>query len=125
MYRGNMELISQLPKGSPFVVHRADGSTEFARKVHQINLLTVTEVASGLAYLHSHSIRMWAVHPRNIMLDKDMHVKLTDYGRDGRVMRRLVNAALARPGSDELAQIEATTVASPTQFRSDSDCRLH
>ena len=39
------------------------------------------DTANGLAHLHDHHVAHLALHPRNVLLDKNMHVKLTDYGR--------------------------------------------
>ena len=43
-------------------------------------------IADGMAYLHSKSILHSCLRPHNIMLDDQLAVKITDYGRDAKML---------------------------------------
>ena len=55
--------------------------TEVATKLRVVWVNLAADAAAGLAYLHSHGVAHRSLHPRNVLLDSMMAVKLTDYGR--------------------------------------------
>ena len=65
---------------------RTSGHAAFGRKLRPVLPNIVSDIAQGLLFLREHHVRMWGLHPRNVMLDPEMNVKLTDYGRSPQVL---------------------------------------
>ena len=78
------------------------------------------DVASGLAYLHSHGIGHLALHPGNILLDAKQKVLLTDYGRPKRLLEHNLQSDV--PPEDLRHREERPWhYLAPEAFREESD----
>lgn len=55
------------------------------------NIRFLQETAEGVAYVHQNNVLICDIHPRNILLDGELHIKLCDFqgrllGPDGAVL---------------------------------------
>jgi hypothetical protein len=95
------------------VLMRIEKSVEFANRAKPFLATVIGEVASAVLHLHKHhKLRIWATHPRNILLDEQLSVKLTDYGRSREVMKMLVQ----HPEAEEDATESGLTDPDPRHF---------
>ena len=69
----------------------AQRSEAFGHKLRALFPTMIKETVLGLEYLREMHYRMWAVHPRNILLDQNLQVKLTDYGRSRGMVQVLLD----------------------------------
>ena len=74
-------LEERMPRSLASVLASATRSEKTAALVHSVQLHLMTDLASGLEYLHNQKIGHFSLHPENILLDGGLQVKISDYGR--------------------------------------------
>jgi hypothetical protein len=84
-------LMEYLPRSLARVLARAESNAETANKVKAVWLSMMTDIAKATAYLHGEKVYHYSLHPRNVLFDGFMTVKLADFGRSPATMARLLN----------------------------------
>ena len=66
------------------ILLKAANSMVTAKLVHTVEMHMMVQIASGLDHLHKHKVAHLSLHPRNVLLDAQLTVKLSDYARHPR-----------------------------------------
>lgn len=74
-------LMEYMPRSLSRVVARAEESEETSKKLKAVWHTIVLDIAGAIEYLHTRKLGHYALHPRNVLFDSAMTVKLSDYGR--------------------------------------------
>jgi len=103
-------LMEYMPRSLARVLARAQGSPETANKLKTVWLSIVADLISALIYLHSQGVGHYAIHPKNILFDGAISLKLADYGRSQETHLRQLeeqqqNAEKTVGGADEPRQL--------------------
>ena len=95
-------VMEYMPRSLARVLARTETSEETAKKVKSVWLSIVADIAGAVAHLHKHGITHFAMHPRNVLFDGAMTVKLADYGRSREtITRQIDNDSEWRTGKDD------------------------
>ena len=73
------------------LLYRAESHEETATALKAVWVHMLSSITSGISYLHSHEIAHLSLHPGNVLLDKDMRVKLSDFGRRPEALDRVAS----------------------------------
>lgn len=84
-------LMEYLPRSLARVLARAESNEETATKVKAVWLSMMSDIAKATTYLHGEKVYHYSLHPRNVLFDGFMTVKLADFGRTPVTMTRLLN----------------------------------
>ena len=88
-----------MPRSLSGMINSATRNPATAKLVHDVMIHIMADVAVGLEYLHNHSMAHLSLHPRNVLLDANLSVKLVDHCRSPAELGLLV----ADKRSDSLA----------------------
>lgn len=78
-------LMEFLPRSLARILANSETSEKTSNTLRMVWLSLVEALVSALVYLHSHGIGHHAVHPKNILFDASLTLKLSDYGRSRKV----------------------------------------
>ena len=109
----------RMPRSLAALLASADGFGQAAKTaaelVHSMQLRLMTDLANGLEYLHSERIGHFSLHPENVLLDKNLQVKISDYGRSPQLPHWILSNDTTL--KQQLLREKTTRMSSPVSRR--------
>ena len=102
-------LMEYMPRSLSRMLAHAEGSDRTAMKLRLVWLSICEMLVDALVYLHSQNVGHFAVHPKNIMFDASLTLKLTDYGRSRKTH-------VQRMEEQQVSQHQRASGGEPAQF---------